>query len=207
MIPAFLRTMESKQRIAANTVRAAVVSVTTFLKSSNRRKLVASATPPLTCMTASLVETSGCRVASQNISPVQRTAATEKKVTIRFIQNSHVWRAVPGKRPCGAGIRARVNCGVIRWTPRSRNSRGSPFPMPARLADGLDQGSDLKNHCWPSAPRPVRCRKREFGSPAPTRRKAGRLRLQCVLDRHDARVADRWNANKLRMAGKALRKC
>ena len=52
--------------------------------------------------------------------------------------------------------------------------------MPARLADGLDQGSDLKTICIaffaPSVPV-----ERRFGSPAPVRRKAGRLRLQMCL--------------------------
>ena len=42
------------------------------------------------------------------------------------------------------------------WNPPAAESRGSPFPLPARLADGLDQGSDLKADysvfCAPSVP-------------------------------------------------------
>jgi len=78
-------------------------------------------------------------------------------------------------------------------------SRGSPFPMPA-----LDQESDLKTIAWPSSPRSVPWRN---GSPAPVRRKADGLRQQYVLDRHAGTMVQKVRRDKLRMTGKALRKC
>jgi hypothetical protein len=83
-------------------------------------------------------------------------------------------------------------------------SRGSPFPMPAGLADGLDQESDLKTIAWPSSPRSVPWRN---GFPAPVRRKADRLGLQYALDRHAETMVQKVPRDKLRMTGKALRKC
>jgi len=79
------------------------------------------------------------------------------------------------------------------------DSRGSPFQLPARLADGLGPGSDLefsyRNSFAPSRPQPFCALRmevlgshfdwlssnREFGSPALARRKAGQLRLQLCL--------------------------
>jgi hypothetical protein len=40
-----------------------------------------------------------------------------------------------------------VLVGEINVESAKPESRGSPFPLPARLADGLDQGSDLKTNC------------------------------------------------------------
>src|SRR5690349_1367521 len=40
-----------------------------------------------------------------------------------------------------------VHAGEINVESAERESRGSPFPMPARLADGLAQGSELKAIC------------------------------------------------------------
>src|SRR5258707_829937 len=82
----------------------------------------------------------------------------------------------------------RVLAGEINLESAESESRGSPFPMPAELADGLDQGSDLKTIAWLLRPRPFHV-EQTCGSPAPACRKADRLRLQCALDRHAATIA------------------
>src|SRR6267378_7668929 len=63
------------------------------------------------------------------------------------------------------------------------DTRGSPFQLPTRLADGLGPGSDLE--IWlPSFVRPILTSSEDFGSPASARRKAGRLRLQLLQSRY-----------------------
>ncbi len=78
--------------------------------------------------------------------------------------------------------------------------------MPAELADGLDQGSDLKTIAWLLRPRPFLV-ERTCGSPAPDRRKAVRLRLQCALDRHGAMVTLEQLSGKLRTSAVSLISC
>src|ERR1051325_1224204 len=64
--------------------------------------------------------------------------------TIAFIANSDVvaHRRLLAAQPCHALLTGRP-CG-----PRLCGSRGSPFHLPARLADGLGPGSDL-GHGYP----------------------------------------------------------
>src|ERR1044071_8823132 len=63
----------------------------------------------------------------------------------------------------------------------TQDPRGSPFQMPARLADGLGHGSDLgHSYLWPFAPSP-NIGSRSFGSPALALRKESQLRLQFTL--------------------------
>src|SRR2546423_10385800 len=66
-----------------------------------------------------------------------------------------------------------VNVGV----PPERDPRGSPFQLPARLADGLGPGSDL-GHGYPRPCAPSsNSNFEEFGFPALACRKARQLRL------------------------------
>ena len=70
-----------------------------------------------------------------------------------------------------------VNLGV----PHTRDPRGSPFQLPARLADGLGLESDLGHgYPRPCAPSPDLLSE-EFGFPAPSSRKESRLRLLLTL--------------------------
>src|SRR2546426_9106102 len=65
-----------------------------------------------------------------------------------------------------------------------RRSRGLPFQMPTRLADGLGLESGLGFCCQkPCAPPPVLAG--ESGSPAPVLRKQYRFRLRTELIEHE----------------------
>lgn len=56
-------------------------------------------------------------------------------------------------------------------------ARGSPFPLPTKLADGLGQESDLVRW-FPTVVRPtLRLMSEGIGSSASVRRKANRIRL------------------------------
>ncbi len=80
---------------------------------------------------------------------------------------------VPPRELARSAIDDWVNVGV----PPERDPRGSPFHMPARLADGLGLESDLGHGCpRPCAP-PSNLRSEGFGSPASALRKEGQLRL------------------------------
>src|SRR5262249_1362239 len=66
------------------------------------------------------------------------------------------------------------------WSAANATPRGSPFQLPAELADGLGFGSHLGHGCpRPYAPSPDRSG--EFGSPAPAFRKEGQFRLLVLL--------------------------
>jgi hypothetical protein len=71
-----------------------------------------------------------------------------------------------------------VNIGV----PHIRDPGGSPFQMPARLADGLGHGSDLiHGYPWPFAPSP-NLRPGSLGPPHwPSGRKANLGCINCCL--------------------------
>src|SRR5438309_9088011 len=68
---------------------------------------------------------------------------------------------------------------VNTWNPHERAPGGSPFQLPARLADGLGLESDLGQVSPGLSPRP-RIYSEGFGSPALACRKASQLRLQCM---------------------------
>ena len=76
--------------------------------------------------------------------------------------------------------RQRFYVGETVGVPPKRDPRGSPFQMPARLADGLGPESDRTDGSPPVfAPSPeIYSFLRGIGFPALTRRKAGQLRLQ-----------------------------
>ena len=79
----------------------------------------------------------------------------------------------------GHGLSPRTDTTRFHWGdrgfPAHAGTRGSPFQMPTRLADGLGPESDLADGSPPAfAPSAIL---RGFGSPALTCRKASQLRL------------------------------
>src|SRR5437762_3346946 len=123
------RKEELKQAAAASVIIAPANTCRPSFSASNSRKLLAAGVPPLTCCNARVFEISGCRALSHRLSATQMAAATIPNIIIRFI----------------TVLLQKVVVGEINVETAKTESRGSPFPLPARLADGLDQGSDLKN--------------------------------------------------------------
>src|SRR3954470_10170602 len=114
------------------------------------------------------------RMRSKRPTPIRPiwTGVIAPNNTIAFIANSDVVarRRFITAQPCHASSTGRP------CEPRHRGPRGSPFHLPARLADGLGPGSDL-GHGYPRPYAPSSKYIEESGSPALALRKERQLRL------------------------------